>query len=185
MKNLIFPIISLFLLAYAISLTKDKEEIARLEKETCEAEQVDYLSPIYDKIEERGTNCEKSSPILENVSSSGEKTLSRIPFFSISAAEAGELENEKKEFDYQNDQEIKDGSFTVQIAALRNRAAAESLMSVISTDGLKVFISEVASENGIYYRVRVGSFSEYSEARKFGRDLEKKYSIRGWIARNN
>lgn len=50
------------------------------------------------------------------------------------------------------------GNFTVQVAAYRERAPAETLRATLAAAGHDAYVAEAQAEGGVRYRVRVGAF---------------------------
>ena len=66
------------------------------------------------------------------------------------------------------------GFFTVQVGAFRDRANAERLRDRLSASYSPIFIQQLDSPNGMYYRVRVGKTSGEDAARDLGEQLRAK-----------
>jgi rare lipoprotein A len=58
-----------------------------------------------------------------------------------------------------------DGGFTVQVAAYRTRAQAESLRASLADGGHDAYIVEAEAAGGVTYRVRVGTYASREAAR--------------------
>ncbi len=58
------------------------------------------------------------------------------------------------------------GKFTVQIAAYKSRSQAEALRETLALKGIGAYVSEIATESGLRYRVRVGPFEDKEAARQ-------------------
>jgi rare lipoprotein A len=66
------------------------------------------------------------------------------------------------------------GFFTVQVGAFRDRANAERLRDRLSASYSPIFIQQLDSPNGMYYRVRVGKTSGEDAAHDLGEQLRAK-----------
>ncbi|MFW6348545.1 MAG: SPOR domain-containing protein [Cyclonatronaceae bacterium] len=78
------------------------------------------------------------------------------------------------------------GAFTVQIAAHRNRFMAESTVEEWRESGFEnAFIElEGNEETGdIWYKVNVGRYSSYSDAKQMADDMEQAYEVNAWARR--
>ncbi len=61
---------------------------------------------------------------------------------------------------------VESGKFTVQIAAYKSRSQAEALRETLALKGVGAYVSEIATESGLRYRVRVGPFEDKEAARQ-------------------
>jgi cell division septation protein DedD len=74
------------------------------------------------------------------------------------------------------------GGYTVQVAACENLEYADYLVSTFVTRGYEPFMTSTVEDGQTFYRVRVGSFEGYSEAKALRAELVDKYSIHeAWI----
>ncbi|HWE22759.1 MAG TPA: SPOR domain-containing protein [Myxococcales bacterium] len=66
------------------------------------------------------------------------------------------------------------GKYTVQIGASQHRAEALQLAAQAGTAGLKAYVVEARlPTTGLWYRVRVGAFSDKNAANRYRRDVER------------
>jgi DedD protein len=66
------------------------------------------------------------------------------------------------------------GKYTVQLGASQSRTEALQLAMRSSAAGLKAYVAEAGLPGkGIWYRVRVGAFSDKAAAEKYRRDVER------------
>jgi DedD protein len=67
------------------------------------------------------------------------------------------------------------GAYTVQLGASQHRAEALQLASRAEAAGLKPYVVEarLPLKNGIWYRVRVGAFSDKASAERYRRDVDR------------
>lgn len=73
-----------------------------------------------------------------------------------------------------------EGIFAVQVAASKDKKAAEALTDRLVQNGYPGYmIKEDIPGKGIWYRVRVGPFDEKDAAREMIRDIQKKASLPG------
>lgn len=72
------------------------------------------------------------------------------------------------------------GNFAVQVAASKDRKAAEDLKDRLVQHGFPGYmIRENVPGKGLWYRVRVGPFEEKDEARKMKRRIEEQAKLAG------
>lgn len=75
------------------------------------------------------------------------------------------------------------GFFTVQVGAFRDRANAERLRDRLSPSYSPIFIQQLDSPNGMYYRVRVGKASGEDAAHDLGEQLRAKEGFTPFVVR--
>ena len=74
--------------------------------------------------------------------------------------------------------------FTLQLSAFQERHEAEQFMLKIKQDGLKPFLVTTAIPGrGIWYRVRVGSYTTWEKAMAAKEDFEQRHKIIAYVAR--
>jgi cell division septation protein DedD len=73
--------------------------------------------------------------------------------------------------------------FAVQIAALRERAEAESIVQRLTGRGYSAYVLTPQSGGANVYRVRVGKFKTRREAETIAGRLEKEEQFKPWIIR--
>jgi cell division septation protein DedD len=76
-----------------------------------------------------------------------------------------------------------DAPFTVQVAALRERAEAESIVRRLAGRGYDAYIVDPQPGSPPMYRVRVGRFADRSEAERVMRRLAQEERFKPWITR--
>jgi cell division septation protein DedD len=77
-----------------------------------------------------------------------------------------------------------EGGWVVQIAALRDRAAADAIVRRLTAKGYPTFTLEAApGAPAPGYRVRVGRYADRREAERIARRLEKEEQFRPFITR--
>jgi cell division septation protein DedD len=77
-----------------------------------------------------------------------------------------------------------EGGWVVQIAALRDRAAADAIVRRLTAKGYPTFMLETAPGTPAPgYRVRVGRFGDRREAEQVARRLEREEQFRPFITR--
>lgn len=70
-----------------------------------------------------------------------------------------------------------DGRYTVQIGAFQNQTEANKLVNSLKSNGYPAFIKQVQTpDNKNWYRVRVGTFSNRSDAVSYGDKLKQRAS---------
>jgi hypothetical protein len=76
------------------------------------------------------------------------------------------------------------GRYTVQVAALRDRDAAERVRKQLVDKGYPAFVAEPSAELPVqFFRVRVGQYVERSEAESVKNRLEYEEEFKPWITR--
>ena len=77
------------------------------------------------------------------------------------------------------------GVFTVQISSWRSNVKAEHEAERFRNAGYAAFVQRayVPSQGGVWYRVRVGQFTNRAEAERQARDLEVQLEAGYWITR--
>jgi cell division septation protein DedD len=73
--------------------------------------------------------------------------------------------------------------FTVQVAALRERAEAESIARRLTARGYDAYVVDPQPGGAAVYRVRVGRFADRSEAERVMRRLAQEERFKPWITR--
>jgi len=73
--------------------------------------------------------------------------------------------------------------FTVQVAALRERAEAESIARRLAGRGYDAYVVDPQPGGTPMYRVRVGRFADRSEAERVMRRLAQEERFKPWITR--
>ncbi len=82
---------------------------------------------------------------------------------------------------YQNPTFQKKG-YCVQIGSFKEYANARDLAAKFSNRGYTTYIEEVeVIGEGIYYRVRIGSYRTPGQAHQVGREVRTKYGVRYWV----
>jgi len=80
-------------------------------------------------------------------------------------------------------EEPKGEGFVVQVASLRSRDDADAIARRLSAKGFPSFVTTPASSGPRVFRVRVGKYTERSEAETIARRLEKEEQFKPWITR--
>lgn len=78
-----------------------------------------------------------------------------------------------------------DGRYVIQISTVQSYSFAEKIKDKLEKAGYPVYVAEVQNPtpalNGTYYRVRVGAFSTFSDAKKFADTVLKSIGYDYWI----
>ncbi len=81
------------------------------------------------------------------------------------------------------------GRYSVQVSTVASRTAADRLSSVLNGKGYPAYVAEVDNPTpalmGTYYRVRIGTFDGYSQAKDFGESILKPSGYDYWIDRKS
>ncbi|HUK55688.1 MAG TPA: SPOR domain-containing protein [Nitrospiria bacterium] len=76
------------------------------------------------------------------------------------------------------------GGYTVQVAAIRDRATAQALADRLRRKGYPAFVlSYVIPKRGTWYRVRVGHFKQREAAREMTRRLSRQERLTVYVAK--
>ena len=81
------------------------------------------------------------------------------------------------------DVDITAGFFTIQVGAFRDRANAERLRDRLSASYSPVVIQQLPTDDGPFYRVRVGKISGEDAAQQLGEQLSGKENVKPLIFR--
>jgi rare lipoprotein A len=79
--------------------------------------------------------------------------------------------------------ESKTGGFAIQVAALRQRAEAESVARGLTTKGYPAYVMNPDAGAPAVFRVRVGKFKDRREAESVAARLQKEEQFKPWIVR--
>ena len=71
--------------------------------------------------------------------------------------------------------------YTVQVASCEDEGYARHLVEVYTSRGFEPYVSQISIEGQTYYRVRIGLYENFSEAKALKSKLEDDYSIAVWI----
>ena len=74
------------------------------------------------------------------------------------------------------------GGLTIQVAALKERSEADRVAKRLQSKGYEAYVAEPAPGTAMF-RVRVGHFSDKSEAEKVKNRLAKEEKFRPWVTR--
>ena len=76
------------------------------------------------------------------------------------------------------------GTWVVQLVALRDRAAAGSIVSRLTSKGYPAFVADPATGSPApVFKVQVGRYNDRREAEQVARRLEKEEQFKPWISR--
>ena len=75
------------------------------------------------------------------------------------------------------------GGYTVQIASSESQDYARRLVEDYTSRGYQPFVSTITYNNQTYYRVRVGNFRAFADAKALKEELADKFSLEPWIDR--
>jgi len=73
--------------------------------------------------------------------------------------------------------------WTVQVASCESQDYARRLVDVFTRRGYQPFVTTITKDGQLYYRVRIGSFTDLAESRKLRNELVDRYSVQAWIDR--
>jgi len=73
--------------------------------------------------------------------------------------------------------------WTVQVASCESQDYARRLVDVFTQRGYQPYVTTITKGEQLYYRVRMGSFTNLAEARVLKDELVDRYSVQAWIDR--
>jgi len=76
-----------------------------------------------------------------------------------------------------------DRAYVVQVAAVRGRAAAERMATLLAGKGYDAYVTDPSASAPVLFRVRVGRFSGRRDAEVVASRLEKEEQFKPWITR--
>lgn len=182
------------LLIFLYGCQKDQEKISQLEKETMEAEAADYIPQSSGQTHIRNTDSSLAKSRKYTMSpdkipeefaeTTNKKAKTDAPIISLMTAEAkvpGDVV--PAVIQVAAPKAVKIG-YSVQVGSTTNREEAESLAKRFAAQGYEPYISDVIIKGATYYRVRIGAFESFSDAKKLGLELHKKFSVQFWVTEN-
>ncbi|MBO6792938.1 MAG: SPOR domain-containing protein [Balneolaceae bacterium] len=107
---------------------------------------------------------------------------------SIDAAEAQEMPAEEEEMPMSATGMVEDGSFVVQVGAWRSQEKAQSFVDRWSDRNYpNAYVVKIGDEasGDVWFRVRVGDFTNKMEAENFGAELAREINSGYWVANKN
>lgn len=90
-------------------------------------------------------------------------------------------ESEEPTAQYEMPSQPAGSGFTVQVASCPEEAYAHSLIEKYTSRGYEPFVEEITYGGDTYFRVRLGVFERYSQAKALQAELIDKYSAESWI----
>lgn len=158
-KNLPIILFSMVLLL-AFGCSKDQEKVDQLEKEVMNAESQDLMTD------------------SAAIAAKAESTAAKTQVAKTTAKTA------KDELNARRFEPTATGGFTVQVASGTSRTYANYMAEQFIERGYNAFVTEVYFDDVTYYRVRIGNYESYDEAKLVGQDLHDKFSVNFWIDNN-
>lgn len=102
----------------------------------------------------------------------------------IDTSAAAEPERVEQEPLFENPEFSKRG-YTVQVYSFKEYPKAREGAVKFNNRGYKAYIEEVeVVGEGIYYRVRLGSYRTVAEAKRVGREVKARYGVDYWVDRD-
>lgn len=71
--------------------------------------------------------------------------------------------------------------YTVQVASCTDSDYADYLVTKFTNRGYEPFVSTITIEGTTHYRVRIGMYENFSEAKTLMAELADKYTLETWI----
>ncbi|MCX6825849.1 MAG: SPOR domain-containing protein [candidate division Zixibacteria bacterium] len=162
----------------ALGCNKNKDRVAKLEKEVREAESKDYIT------DNTGRKDSLSSDTIGEIHPEETPMPDRIPNETDSIQMPKEETTiSAREFSMVDRTPSPSGKgiYTVQVASGTDLASANEIAGRFVKLGYKAFVSSIEIKGVTYYRVRIGNFGDYREADKLGKGLRDKYLTEYWI----
>ena len=75
------------------------------------------------------------------------------------------------------------GAFSIQVAALRERGEADTIVKRLASKGYPAYVVDPAKGSASIFRVRVGKYKDRAEADTVAAKLEKEEQFKPWIVR--
>lgn len=152
-------IIGILTLALAITgCSKKKEEAQALQKEAAQNEAATMMDSLAQKPPTTDTTAEVTpEPAPEQEPAATEPAVPEPP------QEAG---------------------YVVQVGSYLDHDMAESMVERYKNRGYDAFLVPIEIEGQEFYRLRVGVFDTYAEAKKVGDELVDRYSATYWVDNN-
>jgi cell division septation protein DedD len=72
--------------------------------------------------------------------------------------------------------------YTVQVMATASRAKAEEQAASLRARGYKPFLDQFKTQGGVVYKVRVGKFTDSSDARQLANKLKQDMKLDTWVS---
>ncbi len=77
-----------------------------------------------------------------------------------------------------------EAGYVVQVGSYLNHDLAESMAEKYKKRGYDTFLDQVEVNGQEFYRLRIGVFKSYSEAKRIGEQLVDRYSASYWVDKN-
>ncbi len=162
MKKVYVPILILSIMMLFCVCSKDKD-VEKLEKETMKAETSEYQTD----------------------STAGEKEATEeMDTTSTEYAMTPETTPKEEPVEEPTSEYSGMGGYTVQIASGTNYDNVQYLLQKYLDRGYDAFISQANVNDELVYRLRIGNFDNYADAKAMAMELKDKYSVKSWIAIN-
>jgi septal ring-binding cell division protein DamX len=187
MNRIAIWILVLGVCGFLAGCNKDKEQIAKLEKEVKEAEARDYF---HDSVAGQDTIApDTSNKIAPAEVKNPDKTPDEYPEKSemVSAMDEPRPQLEEKATQPASldiSPSVSKGGYTIQVASGTDRTWADGVIQKYIQRGYEPFISVTELNSVTYYRIRIGNFDRLIDAQKLGEELKDKFSANYWIDRN-
>jgi rare lipoprotein A len=125
---------------------------------------------------------------LDNGKSTTVRITDRGPFvdnriIDLSLAAAREIESVGPRLEILSAIDPNSGFFTVQVGAFRDRANAEHLRNRLTASYFPIFIQQIDTADGAFYRVRVGKIPGEDAAQQFGEQLRNREGFTPMVIR--
>jgi cell division septation protein DedD len=162
MKKVFIPMVILAVLFLFCACSKD-EDVAQLEQETIDAQTTDYQTDSATGEEETVGEVD----LAENEYATTPETTPEEEPVAVPTSNYGGM-----------------GGYTIQVGSGTNYENVKYIMQKYLDRGYDAFITEAYINDELVYRLRIGNFENYSEAKAMALELEDKYSAKFWIAVN-
>ena len=162
MRKVYVPIFILSILMLFCVCSKD-EDVAKLEQETIDAETTDY----------------QTDSAAGEEAAVGEVDMTGTEYAATPETTPVEEPVAMATSDYSGV-----GGYTIQVASGTNYENVQYFLQKYLDRGYDAFISQGFIDGETVYRLRIGNFENFSEAKTLGLELKDKYSVNFWIAVN-
>lgn len=164
MKTISISIFILFLAVLMVGGCSKDEEVAELEQQIKDTEAEDLLKDTL-----------AGEEVVVEEADMAEEDYSMTP-------EAAPVEEKEPAY---MPKHTGTGQYTVQVAAGGNPEWVKYTAETYIRRGYEAFITEAIVDGETFYRLRIGSYGSFAEAKAAGMELEDKFSVDYWIDFNN
>ncbi len=161
MRAVLIPLLVLALMFTFAGCSKDEKEVSDMEREITEAEP---------SMQQEDTEQMETAPAEEDTSFDYASTPDEVP------QEKPKRESVSMKPDMTG--------YAIQVGAGTNLEYARDLVEKFELRGYDAFLTEAIVDDQTFYRIRIGVFADYQDAKQTGLEIKDKYSVDFWIDQN-